>query len=213
MVTYNNEFTAVSSTVTVLRPNDPRASTVLDDTFCTEMSKFQPKIVASDVFSLAETSRICCKPAVNRPSNSTPVYAGWWLTDLTWPVCCMDTEWQTFQLRAHMYQARGLIGSDESGLSDPFARVVFVDQSQCTQVIEETLSPTWDEMLIFNAVVIYGTINSIRNTPPTVVVEVFDQDRGVLIQYIIRVTKHYSFRRVMFYKVADEINPTCFMIK
>jgi len=89
------------------------------------------------------------------------------------------TEWQTFQLRAHMYQARGLIGSDESGLSDPFARVVFVDQSQCTQVIEETLSPTWDEMLIFNAVIIPGTLNSIRSTPPTVVVEVFDQDRGV----------------------------------
>ena len=30
-----------------------------------------------------------------------------------------------FQLRAHMYQARSLIGSDASGLSDPFARVVF----------------------------------------------------------------------------------------
>jgi len=89
-------------------------------------------------------------------------------------------EWQTFQLRAHMYQARGLIGSDESGLSDPFARVVFVDQSQCTQVIEETLSPTWDEMLIFNAVVISGSLNSIRSMPPTVVVEVFDQDRGVI---------------------------------
>ena len=83
-----------------------------------------------------------------------------------------------------MYQARGLIGSDESGLSDPFARVVFLDQSQCTQVIEETLSPTWDEMLIFNDVVINGTIASIRNTPPTVVVEVFDQDRGVIERYL-----------------------------
>ena len=44
------------------------------------------------------------------------------------------TERQSFQLRAHMYQARSLIGSDDSGLSDPFARVVFGDQSQCTQV-------------------------------------------------------------------------------
>ena len=41
---------------------------------------------------------------------------------------------QCFQMRAHMYQARGLIGSDDSGLSDPFARVVFADQSLCTQV-------------------------------------------------------------------------------
>ena len=33
-----------------------------------------------------------------------------------------------------MYQARSLIGSDASGLSDPFARVLFSDQSQTTQV-------------------------------------------------------------------------------
>jgi Ca2+-dependent lipid-binding protein len=51
-----------------------------------------------------------------------------------------------------MYQARSLIGSDASGLSDPFARIVFNDQSVITQVIEETLSPTWDEMLIINEV-------------------------------------------------------------
>ena len=29
---------------------------------------------------------------------------------------------QYFQMRAHIYQARSLIGSDASGLSDPFAR-------------------------------------------------------------------------------------------
>ena len=39
-----------------------------------------------------------------------------------------------FQLRAHMYQARSLIGSDESGLSDPFAKVVFGSQSANTEV-------------------------------------------------------------------------------
>ena len=29
-----------------------------------------------------------------------------------------------FQLRAHLFQARNLIGCDDSGLSDPFARVI-----------------------------------------------------------------------------------------
>ena len=29
-----------------------------------------------------------------------------------------------FQLRAHIFQARNLIGCDDSGLSDPFARVI-----------------------------------------------------------------------------------------
>ena len=43
---------------------------------------------------------------------------------------------QTFQLRAHVYQARSLIGSDSSGLSDPFARVVFGEHSRTTQVRE-----------------------------------------------------------------------------
>ena len=78
-----------------------------------------------------------------------------------------------------MYQARSLIGSDASGLSDPFARIVFGDQSQCTQVIDETLSPTWDEMLVFNEVVLYGVIDEIKSTPPTIVIEIFDQDRVV----------------------------------
>ncbi|PVD23896.1 hypothetical protein C0Q70_17171 [Pomacea canaliculata] len=58
------------------------------------------------------------------------------------------TSRQVFQMRAHMYQARQLIGSDASGLSDPYACVTFGDQSVSTQVIDETLSPTWDEMLI-----------------------------------------------------------------
>jgi len=84
-----------------------------------------------------------------------------------------------FQLRAHIYQARGLIGSDDSGLSDPFARVVFADQSLCTLVIEETLSPTWDEMIMFMKVVVYGTIEYIKEYPPTIVVEIFDLDSAV----------------------------------
>ena len=46
----------------------------------------------------------------------------------------VSTERQSFQLRAHMYQARQLIGSDASGLSDPFARIAFMEQSMATQV-------------------------------------------------------------------------------
>ena len=78
-----------------------------------------------------------------------------------------------------MYQARSLIGSDNSGLSDPFGRVVFGDQSLTTQVIDETLSPTWDEMLIFNEVIMYGETQSIKDEPPMIVIEIFDQDRVV----------------------------------
>jgi len=86
-----------------------------------------------------------------------------------------------------MYQARRLIGSDASGLSDPFARVVFGDQSQCTQVIDETLSPTWDEMLIFNEVIVYGTIEDLKNEPPIIIIEIFDQDKVVSVSTVTSV--------------------------
>ena len=42
------------------------------------------------------------------------------------------------------------------------------------QVIDETLSPTWDEMLIFNEVVMYGKMEEIKDEPPTIVIEIFD---------------------------------------
>lgn len=50
------------------------------------------------------------------------------------PQPAAPTEKQAFQLRAHMYQARSLFAADSSGLSDPFARVFFINQSQCTEV-------------------------------------------------------------------------------
>lgn len=42
-----------------------------------------------------------------------------------------------FQLRAHLYQARGVLAADDSGLSDPFARVLISTQCQTTQVRAE----------------------------------------------------------------------------
>lgn len=78
-----------------------------------------------------------------------------------------------------MYQARSLIASDASGLSDPFAKVIFADVCQTTQVIDETLSPTWDEMLLFNDVTLYGLRNDLLHNPPSVVIEFFDQDKVV----------------------------------
>ncbi|XP_076646228.1 otoferlin isoform X2 [Halictus rubicundus] len=94
------------------------------------------------------------------------------------PVIIHYVEKHKFQLRAHMYQARSLIGSDASGLSDPFARVICGEFCKCTQVIDETLSPTWDELLLFDEILIYGTGEEIKKDPPSIVVEIFDQDKG-----------------------------------
>ncbi|KAM9487177.1 fer-1-like protein 6 [Clarias gariepinus] len=81
-----------------------------------------------------------------------------------------------FQLRAHMYQARGLIAADNTGLSDPFARVSFHSNTQCTAVINQTLTPTWNQMLMANKVSLYGELTDIVQEPPLVVVEVYDED-------------------------------------
>ncbi|KAF3700952.1 Otoferlin Fer-1-like protein 2 [Channa argus] len=83
---------------------------------------------------------------------------------------------QIFQLRVHMYQARSLFAADSTGLSDPFARVFFSTQSQVTEVLAETLCPTWDQLLVFENVELFGEANELRDDPPIIVIELYDQD-------------------------------------
>lgn len=54
------------------------------------------------------------------------------------------------------------------------------------QVIEETLSPTWDELLVFDEVLVYGAAEEIRRDPPTIVVEIYDQDKVGKSEFIGR---------------------------
>ena len=85
----------------------------------------------------------------------------------------------TYQLRAYIYQARDLFSADPSGLSDPYARVVFSRQSQRTKILNETLCPTWDQTLVFEEVEFYGNPTMLAESPPIVVVELFDYDTVV----------------------------------
>lgn len=89
-------------------------------------------------------------------------------------------EKQKFTVRAHMYQARSLIGSDESGLSDAFARVIITNQAQETQVIDKTRSPTWDNMLKFENIEFWGDPEEFAVNPPVIVIEIFDMDKELI---------------------------------
>uniref|UniRef100_A0AAR2K1P0 C2 domain-containing protein n=1 Tax=Pygocentrus nattereri TaxID=42514 RepID=A0AAR2K1P0_PYGNA len=93
---------------------------------------------------------------------------------------------QVFQLRAHMYQARSLFAADSSGLSDPFARVFFSTHSQVTEVLSETLCPTWDQLLVFDNVELYGEATELRDDPPIIVIEIYDQDTVGKAEFIGR---------------------------
>ncbi len=86
-------------------------------------------------------------------------------------------------MRAYIFQARSLIGSDDTGLSDPFARVIFSHECQSTQYVNETLSPVWDETLVFRDVTLYGPIANIAYTPPSVCVEFYDYDVVVSLRF------------------------------
>ncbi|XP_033931919.1 otoferlin isoform X3 [Pseudochaenichthys georgianus] len=102
------------------------------------------------------------------------------------PVSLVYNMKQVFQLRAHMYQARSLFAADNSGLSDPFARVFFSTHSQVTEVLSETLCPTWDQLLVFDDVELFGEASELRDDPPIIVVELFDQDTVGKAEFIGR---------------------------
>uniref|UniRef100_U3JIL2 Fer-1 like family member 6 n=1 Tax=Ficedula albicollis TaxID=59894 RepID=U3JIL2_FICAL len=89
-----------------------------------------------------------------------------------------------FQLRAHMYQARGLIAADSTGLSDPFAKVTFTSRCQTTKIIPQTLSPTWNQTLLFNSIVLHGDKEEITQFPPEIVIELYDDDAVGKAEYI-----------------------------
>ena len=44
-------------------------------------------------------------------------------------------------------------------------------------MIEETLSPTWDELLVFDEVLVYGRREDIKANPPSIIIETYDQDK------------------------------------
>ncbi|XP_030841562.1 myoferlin isoform X6 [Strongylocentrotus purpuratus] len=81
-----------------------------------------------------------------------------------------------YQLRAYIYQARDLIASDSDSFSDPFAYVSFLNRSQQSETIKTTLSPTWDQTLIFDEIEIFGDPQIIAANPPEICIEVFDFD-------------------------------------
>uniref|UniRef100_A0A2K6GWG7 C2 domain-containing protein n=1 Tax=Propithecus coquereli TaxID=379532 RepID=A0A2K6GWG7_PROCO len=89
---------------------------------------------------------------------------------------CRD-DFRYFQLRAHLYQARGVLAADDSGLSDPFARVLISTQCQTTRVLEQTLSPLWDELLVFDQLIIDGRREHLQEEPPLVVINVFNHNK------------------------------------
>uniref|UniRef100_A0A665X0U7 C2 domain-containing protein n=1 Tax=Echeneis naucrates TaxID=173247 RepID=A0A665X0U7_ECHNA len=108
------------------------------------------------------------------PAGFTPATGGG--DAKTPPSHLVCSEQHQFQLRCHMYQARGLIAADNTGLSDPFAQVTYGSHSQTTNIINQTLSPTWNQCLLMSHLLLSGDLQYIQQEPPQVLIEVYDDD-------------------------------------
>ncbi|KAL4231637.1 hypothetical protein ACF0H5_009217 [Mactra antiquata] len=95
-----------------------------------------------------------------------------------------------YQLRAYIYQARDILAMDDSGMSDPFARVSFLTQSMRTENIKKSLCPTWDQTLIFEEIEIHGDPRTIEAQPPEIFIELFDHDTFGEPEFLGRAKAH-----------------------
>lgn len=65
--------------------------------------------------------------------------------------------------------------------ADPYAIVSFLHQSQKTVVEKNTLNPTWDQTLIFYEIEIFGDPRGVAESPPNILVEIYDHDTYVSV--------------------------------
>ncbi|XP_041283516.1 dysferlin isoform X8 [Onychostruthus taczanowskii] len=91
-------------------------------------------------------------------------------------ISCIFDSGNRFHLRCYLYQARDLIAMDKDSFSDPYAIVSFLHQSQKTVVAKNTLNPTWDQTLIFYEIEIFGNSQDVAESPPNILVEIYDHD-------------------------------------
>ncbi|XP_053112312.1 dysferlin isoform X2 [Hemicordylus capensis] len=91
-------------------------------------------------------------------------------------ISCIFDYGSRYHLRCYIYQARDLLAMDKDSFSDPYAIVSFLHQSQKTVVAKNTLNPTWDQTLIFYEIEIFGGPQSVADSPPKIVVEIYDHD-------------------------------------
>lgn len=66
------------------------------------------------------------------------------------------------------------------------------------QVLNETLCPTWDQMLVFDNLELYGEAHELRDDPPIIVIEIYDQDTMVRVGTVLCAGCPYGYSLVGF---------------
>ncbi|XP_012582790.1 PREDICTED: LOW QUALITY PROTEIN: fer-1-like protein 5 [Condylura cristata] len=91
-------------------------------------------------------------------------------------IYCVFNKPHYYQLFCYIYQARNLTSTQIQAFQGPFIRVVFLHHSQCTQTLRSSAAPTWDQTLIFQHLLLYENPQDIKESPPLVVLELWQRD-------------------------------------
>ncbi|ELR59346.1 Fer-1-like protein 5 [Bos mutus] len=91
-------------------------------------------------------------------------------------IYCVFNKPHYYQLFCYIYQARNLMSSHVQTFQGPFIRLVFLNHSQCTQTLKSSTAPTWAQTLVFQHLLLYENPQDTRESPPCVVLELWQRD-------------------------------------
>nr|XP_008006205.2 fer-1-like protein 5 isoform X17 [Chlorocebus sabaeus] len=91
-------------------------------------------------------------------------------------IYCTFNKPHYYQLFCYIYQARNLVSNQILTFQGPFIRVVFLNHSQCTQTLRSSAGPTWAQTLIFQHLLLYENPQDTKESPPLVVLELWQRD-------------------------------------
>ncbi|XP_054441637.1 fer-1-like protein 5 [Pteronotus mesoamericanus] len=91
-------------------------------------------------------------------------------------IYCIFNKPHYYQLFCYIYQARNLMANQIQTFQGPFVRLVFLNYSQCTQTLKSSVAPTWAQTLIFQHLLLYENPQDTRESPPLVVLELWQRD-------------------------------------
>ena len=80
-----------------------------------------------------------------------------------------------FEFKCNIFQGREMLKLDIAGESDPFCIITIGNKSIKTFTCNNSSNPNWHEGLKFKTF-LYGTKDEIKNNPPEIIVEVYDED-------------------------------------
>ncbi|XP_023396913.2 LOW QUALITY PROTEIN: fer-1-like protein 5 [Loxodonta africana] len=102
-------------------------------------------------------------PENTQPSNMPFIY-------------CTFNKPHYYQLFCYIYQARNLKPNQIQRFQGPFIRAVFLNHSQRTRMLSSSTAPTWAQTLVFLHLLLYENPQDTKDSPPLVVLELWQQD-------------------------------------